>query len=141
MAYSTISFERQAARAAKHGLELVKAKPKGRIIARYKGEFVYDGYDPVDVVDMAINLAEYRYKAKEVDTPRPTVVKKVFTPDNRLKVALKGCDSIEVVAKVNGVWKDSYAKLGPGQLRMTVGNHLRRKMAAGLPVVIGNVKL
>lgn len=43
------------------------------------------------------------------------------------------------IATANGVWKDSYSKLNPGQQRMTIGNCLRHKMERGEKVTIGKV--
>jgi hypothetical protein len=59
-----------------------------------------------------------------------------LSPTLQLIELLKGDVDLEKVARDNGVWKDSYAKLGPGQLRMTVGNLLRHKLDACLPVTI-----
>lgn len=44
---------------------------------------------------------------------------------------------VREVAEVNGLWKDSYSKLNPGQLRMTIGNRLRVKRATGDQINIG----
>ena len=41
------------------------------------------------------------------------------------------------VAEDNGLWKDSYLGLNPGQQRMTIGNRLRQKYATGDEIVIG----
>lgn len=44
---------------------------------------------------------------------------------------------LQRVAKANGVWKDSYSKLNPGQQRMTIGNCLRHKIERGEKVTVG----
>lgn len=41
------------------------------------------------------------------------------------------------VAEDNGIWKDTYINLNPGQLRMTIGNRLRVKRTAGDAIDIG----
>lgn len=41
------------------------------------------------------------------------------------------------VAEINMVWKDRYIHLNPGQQRMTIGNCLRQKYAAGDQIDIG----
>lgn len=48
---------------------------------------------------------------------------------------------VREVADANGIWKDSYRHLNPGQLRMTIGNRLRIRYAQGDEVNIGGVKL
>lgn len=54
--------------------------------------------------------------------------------DGHMRVNL---DKLKEVAVTNGVWKDSYANLNPGQRRMTIGNCIRNKFKAGDPVDIG----
>lgn len=54
--------------------------------------------------------------------------------DGKVKTCLK---TLRDIAIANGVWKDSYAKLNPGQQRMTVGNCLRNKIARGEKVIVG----
>ena len=77
-----------------------------------------------------------------LDKKKKEEYKKVFTSANRLKAALRSYDGdLKEVAVVNGVWKDSYAKLNSGLLRMTVGNQLQMKLDACQPVRIGKVEL
>lgn len=56
----------------------------------------------------------------------------------KLVVDLK---KLRQVADDNGLWKDSYLHLNPGQLRMTIGNRLRIKHAIGDAINIGGVVL
>lgn len=51
-----------------------------------------------------------------------------------VKTCLK---ALREIAVLNGVWKESYGRLNPGQQRMTVGNCLRHKMERGDRIVIG----
>lgn len=46
-------------------------------------------------------------------------------------------ERLREVAETNGVWRDSYKLLNPGQQRMNVGNRLRAKYEAGDPIDIG----
>lgn len=54
--------------------------------------------------------------------------------DGKVKTCLK---TLRDIAIANGVWKDTYSKLNPGQQRMTVGNRLRNKIIAGEVITIG----
>lgn len=48
---------------------------------------------------------------------------------------------LRAVAEKNDCWRDTYAKLNAGQMRMTIGNRLRAKMEMGDDVDIGGVVL
>lgn len=77
-----------------------------------------------------------------LDRPSAEPYKKVFTSANRLKVALRMFEGdLKELAIANGVWKDSYGKLNPSLLRMTVGNQLQLKLDACQPVRVGDVEL
>lgn len=54
--------------------------------------------------------------------------------DGKIKTCLK---TLREIAIANGVWKDSYNALNPGQQRMTIGNRLRNKIIAGEAITIG----
>lgn len=98
------------------------------------------GLTPKAALDVARNLIA---QGKVVDTEAPkTYNKPMFTSDKRLKSLLRShSESLRAIAIENGVWKDRYADLEPGQLRMTIGNLLRRKLEAGAPVKIGKYTL
>jgi len=90
---------------------------KGSIIkTKYKQQYKANGGNCGDTV--AEELAEY---VTVVENKRP-----------RLDL-----DRLRQVAKDNGLWKDSYSALNPGQMRMTVGNRLRVKYQSGAQIVIG----
>lgn len=48
---------------------------------------------------------------------------------------------LRALAVDNGVWKDQYLSLSPGQQRMTIGNRLRAKLQKGEKVRVGKATL
>ena len=52
-----------------------------------------------------------------------------------------GWDTIQEVAKANGIDVSAYAKLNNGQKRMNLGNKLRGMVKAGKPVQIGKRRI
>lgn len=69
-----------------------------------------------------------------LDVPTSHMVKVDLSP------ILAGFD-LKQVARDNGVWKDSYSKLSPAQLRMTIGNILRGRLKKGQSVKIGDTTM